>query len=266
MSNNPDSDHSLLLDIVTLSCYIGPHVSEYPQTTQLKIDYHTYPSGRQVIKAFIADNFAFFNAAKCQLNFADEPSLNMADLVRITWRIQKNLQNSQTITLLQDKNCPILCPVKCAARMILRTRRLKQPNSMPVGCYCTKKTPLVYITANQVATLIREAVKRECPGITTANWNKYLTHSLRVWACGLLDEAGKSPDHIRKRLRWIGYSYCMYLRDTRVIQDMHREALQLSSQEIIDLLEAQPEDVCRRSMMSNVTPDDDMGKYHDEMD
>ena len=44
MSNNLDLDHSLLLDIVTLSCYIGPCVSEYAQTTQLKINYHIYPS------------------------------------------------------------------------------------------------------------------------------------------------------------------------------------------------------------------------------
>ena len=101
--------------------------------------------------------------------------------------------------------------------MILRARRLKQPNSMPVGCYRTKKTPLVYITANRVATLIREAVKRECPAITTANWNKYSTHSLHVWACVLLDEAEKSPGYIRKCLRWMGSLFCMYLRDTRVI-------------------------------------------------
>ena len=72
-SNTPDLDHSLLLDIVTLSRYIGPCVSKYAQTTQSKIDYHTYPSGGQVIKAFIADNFALFNAAKRQLNFAMSP-------------------------------------------------------------------------------------------------------------------------------------------------------------------------------------------------
>jgi hypothetical protein len=134
-------------------------VSEYTQTTQSKIDYHTYCSGRQVIKAFITDDFAFFDAAKCQLNFADKPPLNMADSVRITWRIQKNQQNGQTITLLQDNKFLILCSVKCAVRMILRARRLMQPDSMPVGCYFTKKTPLVYITANRVAALIREAVK-----------------------------------------------------------------------------------------------------------
>ena len=151
--------------------------------------------------------------------------------------------------------------------MILKARRLKQPDSMPVDCYCTKKTPLVYITTNRVATLIREAVTRERPGITTADRNKYFAHSLRVWACVLLDEAGKSPDCIRKRLRWMGDSFCMYLRYTQVIQDMHREALQLSSsQEIINLLKAQREDVHRQSTMSDVTADDNMGKYHDEMD
>jgi hypothetical protein len=41
----------------------------------------------------------------------------------------------------------------------------------------------------------------------------YSTHSLRVWACVLLDEAGQLPDYIKKRLRWLGDSFRMYLRD-----------------------------------------------------
>ena len=135
----------------------------------------------------------FFGAAKCQLNFTDETSLDMADVVRITWCIQKNQQNGQTITLSRDKIFPILCSVRCVARMILRAKRLKQPNSMPVGCYRTKETPPMYMTANWVATLIRERLKMECLGITTADRNKYSTHSLRVWACLLLDEVGKVP-------------------------------------------------------------------------
>ena len=93
-SNNPDLDHSFLLNIVTLSRYIGPCVSEYAQMTQSKIDYHMYPSGRQVIKHFTANDFVFSDAAKHQLNFTDKSSFDMADLVHITWRIQKNQQNS----------------------------------------------------------------------------------------------------------------------------------------------------------------------------
>jgi hypothetical protein len=65
--------------------------------------------------------------------------------------------------------------------------------------------------------------------------------------------------------RWETLSACT-LRNKQVIQDMHREALRSSSQEIIDLLVAQPEDICQRTLMSDITPDDDMGEYHHKMD
>jgi hypothetical protein len=55
----------LLFDIVALCCYIGPHLSKYAQTTQDKVDHHTYPSGKTVIKAFIANNFIFYNKRNC---------------------------------------------------------------------------------------------------------------------------------------------------------------------------------------------------------
>ena len=118
------------------------------------------------------------------------------------------------------------------------------------------------MTANRVATLIREPVKKEQPGITTADRNRYSTHFLRVWACVLLDKAGKSPHYTRTHLHWMRDSFHLYLHDTQVIQDIHHEALQSSLQEIIDRLEAQPEDIRRRTMMSDVIPDDNMGEYH----
>jgi hypothetical protein len=48
-----DSVSDLLFNIVALGHYIGPRLSEYTQTTQDKVDHHTYPSGKMVIKAFI---------------------------------------------------------------------------------------------------------------------------------------------------------------------------------------------------------------------
>ncbi len=36
-----DSVSDLLFDVVALGCYIGPRLSEYAQTTQDKVDYHT---------------------------------------------------------------------------------------------------------------------------------------------------------------------------------------------------------------------------------
>jgi hypothetical protein len=91
---------------------------------------------------------------------------------------------------------------------------------------------------------------------------------MRVWACILLDKAGKSPDYIKKRLRWMGDSFQLYLRDTHVIQDQHREALWASSEEVMDLVSTLPTDILRLSIMSEGTADDeeDMGVYQDEMD
>ncbi len=61
LSHSHDSDQNLLFDMLTLSCFIGPCVSEYAQTTQDKVDYHVYPSGTRVIKAFTANNFVFYD-------------------------------------------------------------------------------------------------------------------------------------------------------------------------------------------------------------
>jgi hypothetical protein len=60
----------------------------------------------------------------------------------------------------------------------------------------------------------------------------------------------------------------MYLRDTHVIQDQHREALRASSEEVMDLVSALPVDILRLSIMSEETADNnkDMGVYQDDMD
>jgi hypothetical protein len=63
-----DSVSNLLFDMVALGRYIGPCLNEYAQTTQDKINYHTYPSGTTVIKAFIANNFIFYGNMKRIIN------------------------------------------------------------------------------------------------------------------------------------------------------------------------------------------------------
>jgi hypothetical protein len=59
-----DSLSDFLFDVVAFGPYIGPCLSKYAQTTQAKIDHHTYPSGTTVIKAFIANHFIFYNERK----------------------------------------------------------------------------------------------------------------------------------------------------------------------------------------------------------
>jgi hypothetical protein len=100
--------------------------------------------------------------------------------------------------------------------------------------------------------------KRYAPTLLQTNSNS----TLRV----LLDEVGKLPDYIKKRLCWLGDSFRMYLRDTAIIQHQHVDSLLAALQEVMDLIAALPKDVIPLSSMTEVTDDPDMHKYADKMD
>ncbi len=134
-----DSVSDLLFDVVALGHYIGPCLSEYAQTTQDKVDYYTYPSGTTLIKAFIANNFIFYNNMKHIIKELNKDSLQQACFVKITWWIQKNRQNSQLITLAAESDQPEICPVHSAMQLVLHARRLNQPDDMPIALYKTKR-------------------------------------------------------------------------------------------------------------------------------
>jgi hypothetical protein len=193
-SHSCDSDRNLLFNILTLAHFIGPHISEYAQTTQDKIDYHVYPSGTHVIKAFTANYFVFYNKNGHVLKKNDDSSLDLATSVQITWCIQKNHQNGQKIKFSANTKNPAICPVRGALQMVMRARRLAQPDNMPVACYRTKKAPLLFITGSRIATLLREAVKKVRPSTSADDLKRNtpptpsvygLVSYLTRWACPL---------------------------------------------------------------------------------
>ncbi len=268
-----NSDQNLLFNILTLALFIRPRVSEYAQTTQDKVDYHIYPSGTRVIKAFTANDFVFYYKNGHVLKKIDDSSLILAASIQITWRIQKNRQNGQKIKLFADMKNPAICPVQGALRMVMRARCLAQPDDMLVACYRTKKAPLLFITGSRIAKLLREAVKKVRSSTLADDLKKYSAHSLCVWACVLLDKVGMSPSFTQKRLRWLGDSFKMYLRDTKAIKDKHLAALHSASANVMALIYTPPDNVvCLTATMSNlnvpsnVVEDDQMGFYIDKMD
>jgi hypothetical protein len=130
-------------------------------------------------------DFAFFDKSWCPLCTVDDSSFEVADTVQITWRIQKNCRNGQTITLSSNSAHPDLSPIRSTLRLVLRARRLKQQDTMPLQCYCTKKSPLVYLTASRMAALIQEAVKKVLPGISAEDLSKIF--------CSLATSPGLCP-------------------------------------------------------------------------
>jgi hypothetical protein len=55
------SKEALVKDICIVAHQIGPRAAEYAQKTQTKADVHTYPSGKEVIKALCADRIKFYD-------------------------------------------------------------------------------------------------------------------------------------------------------------------------------------------------------------
>jgi hypothetical protein len=99
-----DSASDLLFDAVALGRYIRPRLSKYAQTTQDKVDHHTHPSVKTVIKALIANDFIFYDEKNRVIKDLNEDSLQQARFVKITWRIQNNRQNGQSITLVAESD------------------------------------------------------------------------------------------------------------------------------------------------------------------
>ena len=61
-------------------------------------------------------------------------------------------------------------------------------------------------------------------------------------------------------------SLWMYLCDTGIIQDKHRNILQAASQEVIDIITSSLVNTPNLAEMSTVVEDDSMGNYKDNMD
>jgi hypothetical protein len=142
-------------------------------------------------------------------------------------------------------------------QLVLWARHLNQPDNKPVPVYKTKKGKVIYLTGNKIAKLLWKAVIKVRPDTTPDKLKRYSAHSLRVWACILLDK-GKLPDYIKKRLRWLGDSFRMYLRDTAIIQHQHEDTLLAALQEVMVLIAALPKDVIALSTMMEGMVDPDM--------
>ena len=139
-----------------------------------------------------------------------------------------------------------------------------QPDSLPVACY-SYNGKLVYLTGKRIENLFRKAVKAIHPKTLKAKLSQYSAHLLRVWACVLLDEAGMSPEFIMACLLWMGNYFRMYLRNTGIIQDKHRDILWAASQEVIDLIAGSLVNIPDLAGLSTVDVENTMGDYIDEM-
>ena len=252
-----DSVHSVLFDYFNLIRVGGFRVSEYAQKLQTKVDEFEYGSGNKVVKAFVPPDWQFYDANGRLLTIHSLNGLaEVPKRLRITFRIQKNRKNGQKITFAADDKYPHICPVRSAYRILLRAKRLGQTDDQPMGVYLNNQGIVKYLTASKISELLQSIAKHCHPDLTRDEISRFSSHSGRVWAVVLLDESGMNSDFIKSRLRWMGDSYRLYLRDTAILQTRHVTALEKASFDFITLFGE------NRTILPDIVPDDDsMGPY-----
>ena len=146
---------------------------------------------------------------------------------------KKKRCNGQKITVVRDYKNSDVCPVLAALETYNNCIVIGQPEDQPMAATLDAKGNIRYLSNGRIATLLRSATRKVHPDLSEDDIEQYSSHSFRVFACVLLDEAGAKPDMIKNRLRWIGDSYCLYLRDTSKINQQHNQALEKASAEVM---------------------------------
>ncbi len=108
----------------------------------------------------------------------------------------------------------------------------------------------------KIADVLQSIARVVHPDLSKDEIKRFLSHSSRVWALVLLDEAGMTPDCMTSRLCWMGESYKLYLQDTSILQQKHVDALKKESNEVMRLLGSN-----RDVLPDIVHVDDEMGEY-----
>ena len=224
--NTPDKDSfvPVVADWSIAARYAGFRMCEVGQRTQTRKEFHLVPvTNRRILMALHRVDFVFLDKHGFRVT---DPANNIDSIhsVRITWRVQKNRRNGQKITWTIDLVNPRLCIVKATIRIYLRSQRYDETGAHPLGFYM-ESGKVKYLTGRRVNAYFKQVAQKVYPDITKTKLSQYSSHMWRVTACVLLQQAGKNEDYIKKRLRWAGESYKIYLRDTAVLARQHLAAV-----------------------------------------
>lgn len=165
--------------------------------------------------AFIPGDFNFLDKHRRPLH---GPARSCARYVTITWRTQKNNINGQQVTFGRAKTA-FLCPVRAVVRIQDRAELIQHPLGL-LGV--ASDGP---ITKFDATNHLRARATRVYGYTDKDDLNMYTLHSIRVGACVLLHEMGKTATFIKDCLRWRSENFMDYLRNTPRIAAQHAACL-----------------------------------------
>jgi len=150
--------------------------------------------------------------------------------------IQKNRMNNQIIKFDRVDGHPDYCPVQLALCILARAEVLGYTDPEdPLCVYRDAKGEIQYLTGTDVTQYFRVIARIVTPNISDEELKLISTHSIRVYACTLLHQAGKAGPYIKLRLRWLSNCFKVYLQNTDTITPQHTQALCAVHNKMADL-------------------------------
>ncbi len=86
--------------------------------------------------------------------------------MKVTFRIQNNWQNGQSITIVLDDDHPDLCPISAAYWIFLRAKRLGQTDQEPMAVFLNNSGNKKYLTGNKISKVLRSIARAVHPNLS----------------------------------------------------------------------------------------------------
>jgi hypothetical protein len=187
---------TVVVDWFTLIRITGLRCSEYVQKTQSEVKKYEYSSGKCVVKAFTSNDWKFYDSKGCVINIHTLKSKphEFPTKLKITFQIQKNRKNGQSIMLVANDVHPDICPVRAANKIFLWAKRLGQSDSEPMAVFVNEFSIIRYLTGGKIAKVLQSITKAVQLDLSADEIKCFPSHLGRVWALVLLDKAGMTPD------------------------------------------------------------------------
>ena len=226
--SNPDNIYSALADWLILGQQTGFRRKEWAQDrTHLKKHKDIQRNIDGSSAAFILEDFEFRANNNKRINSDSDKDITKACITNIKWRYQKNNDNGQVISYIEDNKNKKHCFVRASKRIRKRAKKLKIPNDKPIAVYTdtnrNKKT--CHIDDIHISSILQEAAEKVYNITKKEELTKFTSHSVRVGACVLLHSQNISIEDIKFRLRWRSDAFRMYLRNIIQLAERHRDAV-----------------------------------------
>ena len=225
---NPDNLYSAFGDWLVLNEQSGCRRKEWAQDrTYLKKHKDIQRNIDGSSAAFILKDFEFRGNKNKRINNSSIKEVNKAVITNIEWRFQKNLDNGQVISYIEDTKYKLHCAVTASKRIYRRAKRLKIAADKPIAVFieCKGKKKICFIDDVHITTILREAASKVHNITCKKELAKFTSHSIRVGACVFLHAQNASKEDIKFRLRWRSDSFRMYLRNIIQLAERHRDVI-----------------------------------------